>query len=68
MTTGAGYATGFPLNITTVTSAPNPPDTMTGGSGQDLFFYNPKIVNGLADKITDQVKTGVTAETAIQVS
>jgi Ca2+-binding RTX toxin-like protein len=67
ITTGAGFAAGFPLNSSTVNSAPTPPDTLTGAAGQDLFYSNPNQINGVGDKITDLVKTGTFAEKVITV-
>lgn len=67
LTTGAGFAAGFPLNKKTVTSFPQPPDIMTGGTEQDLFYINTQTIGGTGDKITDQVKTGLFAETAISL-
>ena len=67
ITKGQGFAAGLPLTSTTVTSAPIPPDTLTGASGQDLFYSNPNLIGGVGDMITDRVKTGSLAEILVAV-
>jgi hypothetical protein len=37
----------------TVISAPVPADVLTGGEGRDWFFANPRLINGVGDRITD---------------
>jgi hypothetical protein len=67
ITKGQGFAAGFALNGAAVSSAPIPADTLTGSSGQDLFYSNPMLIGGVGDMITDRVKTGSLAETLISV-
>jgi Ca2+-binding RTX toxin-like protein len=46
------FAGGLPLDAATVSSSPHNPDTLFGGSGEDLFYYNPEKIHGVGDKIS----------------
>jgi Ca2+-binding RTX toxin-like protein len=55
--TGAGFAVSFPWNSSTVTSGATPVDFLNGGTGMDIFYYDPTPENGVKDIIT-HFKTG----------
>ncbi len=51
--TGNGQTNGRQLNATTVVSSATDPDTMVGAGNSDLFYWNPKKINGKGDIIRD---------------
>ena len=55
--TGSGYAASFPWSAKTVFSAAVPPDFLNGGTGMDMFYYDPTPIGGISDVVT-HFKTG----------
>jgi Ca2+-binding RTX toxin-like protein len=56
---GGGFNGSIKLNASTVFSAATDPDILTGGAGQDLFYWNPTKVNGEGDLITDRASNEI---------
>jgi Ca2+-binding RTX toxin-like protein len=50
--TGAGFAVSFLWNSSTVTSGAIPADFLNGGTGMDMFYFDPTLINGVGDVVT----------------
>jgi hypothetical protein len=60
---GAGFSSGLPLNASSAFSAAEPSDTLKGGGGSDMFYYNFDMKSAQHDVVVDRSSS----ETAVSL-